>query len=324
MSIPSIPEDSRISILPIARPDIWAFYKKLAGTHWWPEKVTYGEDKTQWRMLNENDQYTIKLVIAYFVGSDAIVADNLTERFISEIQIPEVKYFYQLQVPNENVHSETYSTLVEQYVEDLEEREQIYNAIKHLDSVKHKADWAIKWTKSERSLAERLLAFICVEGIFFSSSFCIIFWVKEKGILRGLTESNEYINADEGLHTRFGIHLFGKCTPRPSNEIIKEIFRDAVEVEKKFVEEALPVDLVRMNKNLMKTYVESVADNLLAMIGVEPIYGSKNPFSFMDKLSLVSKANFFEKDNTSYAQNTGNNKQQFDATGLDLSDEEES
>lgn len=301
--IKRISEDDRLTTfpIPISRVNIWKQYKKHASTFWVVESIDFSNDKYQWETkLETKEQEFIKYILAFFAASDSIVAMNLAERFKNDINIPEVNYFYDFQIMMENIHAETYSTMLDIYIMDQEEKNKLLNAVETIPAVKLKADWARKWMNSKARFQERLVAFICVEGIFFSGSFCAIFWIRAKGILPGLCTGNEYINRDEGLHTRFGCLLYSMCDEKLTRNELLEIILDAVEIEKKFITEALPYNLKSMNANLMKQYIESVADNVLALLDEDPYFKSKNPFDFMEALNCHNKTNFFEGDTTDY------------------------
>lgn len=287
---------NRFVLFPLKYNDIWQQYKTSEHSFWTAEEIDLAEDLTDWNeKLNADEKHYIKNVLAFFAASDGIVNENLAENFLKEVQYPEAKCFYGFQIMMENIHSETYSLLIDTYIKDEEEREHLFNAIETVPSVKKKADWALKWIDSE-SFAERLIAFAAVEGIFFSGSFCSIFWLKKRGLMPGLTFSNELISRDEGLHCQFATLLHNKYIQnKVSEERIKQIIREAVEIEKEFVSESLPVSLIGMNAELMKQYIEYVADFWLVELECSRVYKSENPFDFMDMISLQGKTNFFEK-----------------------------
>jgi ribonucleoside-diphosphate reductase beta chain len=287
---------NRFVLFPLKYNDIWQQYKTSEHSFWTAEEIDLAEDLTDWNeKLNADEKHYIKNVLAFFAASDGIVNENLAENFLKEVQYPEAKCFYGFQIMMENIHSETYSLLIDTYIKDEEEREHLFNAIETVPSVKKKADWALKWIDSE-SFAERLIAFAAVEGIFFSGSFCSIFWLKKRGLMPGLTFSNELISRDEGLHCQFATLLHNKYIQnKVSEERIKQIITEAVEIEKEFVSESLPVSLIGMNADLMKQYIEYVADFWLVELGCSKVYNSENPFDFMDMISLQGKTNFFEK-----------------------------
>lgn len=287
---------NRFVIFPLKYRDIWEKYKQAQMSNWTAEEIELGPDLTDWdEKLNDNEKHYIKNVLAFFAASDGIVNENLAENFVKEVQYPEAKFFYGFQIAMENVHSETYSLLIDTYIRDTEEKDRLFNAIETVPSVKKKAQWALKWVDSE-SFAERLIAFAAVEGIFFSGSFCAIFWLKKRGLMPGLTFSNELISRDEALHCEFACLLHNKYIQnKVSEERIKEIICDAVEIEKEFISDSLPVSLIGMNEKLMAQYIEFVADFWLVELGCSKVYNSENPFDFMDMLSLQGKTNFFEK-----------------------------
>tara|TARA_B100001142_G_scaffold316012_1_gene355313 strand:- start:59 stop:1009 length:951 start_codon:yes stop_codon:yes gene_type:complete len=275
---------------------IWQLYKKALASFWTVEEIDLTKDKTDWENLSENEQYFIKNVLAFFAGSDGIVNENIQNRFINEIDDQEVKCFYGFQEAMENIHSETYSLLIDTYITDESEKTKLFNGIETIPCVKKKADWAIKWIDDKESnFNTRLVAFACVEGIFFSGSFCAIFWLKKRGLMPGLTFSNELISRDEGLHTEFAVELYHTLTDHLSSTIFYKIVKDAVEIEKEFITESLPCNLIGMNSTLMKEYIEFVADRLSVQFGYNKIYNTENPFDFMELISMRTKTNFFEK-----------------------------
>ena len=290
------PNDNRFVLFPIQHDDIWQFYKKAEASFWTAEEIDLGQDLIDWEnKLNDNERHFIKHILAFFAASDGIVNENLAENFLSEVQYTEAKFFYGFQVAIENIHSETYSLLIDTYIKDTAEKNYLFNAIETLDCVKKKADWALRWIE-KGSFAERLVAFAAVEGIFFSGSFCSIFWLKKRGLMPGLSFSNELISRDEGLHCDFACLLYNKhVVNKMDKQQIKEIITDAVEIEKEFITDALPVKLIGMNSDLMSQYIEFVADRLLNELIGKKIYNVSNPFDFMDMISLRGKTNFFEK-----------------------------
>ena len=278
---------NRFVLFPIQHNDIWQFYKKAEASFWTAEEIDLGQDLTDWKALNDGERH--------FAASDGIVNENLAEHFVAEVQYTEAKFFYGFQIAMENIHSETYSLLIDTYIKDAVERDKLLNAIEHIDCVKKKADWALRWIDNG-NFQERLIAFAAVEGIFFSGSFCSIFWLKKRGLMPGLTFSNELISRDEGLHCDFACHLYTKHVQNPlPKETVMQIIKDAVEIEKEFVTDALPVRLIGMNANLMCQYIEFVADRLLMELDCPKVWNSTNPFDFMDMISLQGKTNFFEK-----------------------------
>ena len=287
---------NRFVIFPLQHKDIWQKYKDAEHSFWTAEEIDLAQDLDDWEgKLNDDERYYIKNVLAFFAASDGIVNENLAENFVSEVQYPEAKFYYGFQIMMENIHSETYSLLIDTYIKDSAERDHLFNALETVPSVKKKADWALKWIDSD-SFAERLIAFAAVEGIFFSGSFCAIFWLKKRGLMPGLTFSNELISRDEGSHCEFAVLLHNNhVVNKVPKERIKEIICDAVEIEKEFISESLPVSLIGMNADLMQQYIEFVADYWLSELGCQKVYNSDNPFDFMDMLSLQNKNNFFEK-----------------------------
>lgn len=303
---------NRFVLFPIKYNDIWEEYKTSEHLFWTAEEIDLAEDLSDWNnKLNDDERHYIKNVLAFFAASDGIVNENLAENFLKEVQYPEAKCFYGFQIMMENIHSETYSLLIDTYIKDSDERDYLFNAIETVPSVKKKAEWALKWIESD-SFAERLIAFAAVEGIFFSGSFCSIFWLKKRGLMPGLTFSNELISRDEGLHCRFATLLHNKYIQnKVSEERIKEIITEAVEIEKEFVTDSLPVSLIGMNADLMKQYIEYVADYWLDELGCSKVYNVENPFDFMDMISLQGKTNFFEKRVSEY-QKVSDKKIDFD------------
>ncbi|WP_396212016.1 ribonucleotide-diphosphate reductase subunit beta [Flavobacterium sp.] len=286
----------RFVIFPIKHQDIWEWYKKQEACIWTAEEIDLHTDLNDWNnKLSADEKYFIKHILAFFAASDGIVNENLAENFVSEVQYPEAKFFYGFQIMMENIHSETYSLLIDTYVKDEAEKHELFHAIETFPAIKDKADWALKWIESP-SFAERLIAFAAVEGIFFSGSFCSIYWLKKRGLMPGLTFSNELISRDEGMHCDFAVHLH---THHIVNKVpkarITEILTNALDIERKFITESLPVSLIGMNATLMTQYLEFVTDRLLVELGCDRVYNSSNPFDFMDMISLQGKTNFFEK-----------------------------
>jgi ribonucleoside-diphosphate reductase beta chain len=293
----------RFVLFPIRHPDVWEKYKQHSAVTWFAEEVDLSKDMPQWEKLSDQERHFIKHVLAFFAGSDGIVMENLAMRFMREVQWPEAKMFYNVQNFMEGVHSETYSLLIETYITDPQEKAQLFQAIKTIPCVQKKADWALAWIDNkEASFATRLLGFAAVEGIFFSGAFCAIFWLKERGIMPGLTVSNEFIARDEGLHTEFACLLYSKLLNKLSKKDAHKIIRDAVKIEKQFITKSLPCDLIGMNAKMMSQYIEFVADRLLLQLGYPKAYSATNPFPFMEKISLENKDNFFEKKVSTYAK----------------------
>ncbi|MBH20071.1 MAG: ribonucleoside-diphosphate reductase [Crocinitomicaceae bacterium] len=287
---------NRFVLFPIQHSDIWEMYKKQEASIWTAEELDLSPDLIDWETkLNDDERFFIKHVLAFFAASDGIVNENLAENFLSEVQYTEAKFFYGFQVMMENIHSETYSLLIDTYIRDTKEKNYLFNAIETFEPVKKKAEWAMRWIDNG-SYAERLISFAAVEGIFFSGSFCSIFWLKKRGLMPGLTFSNELISRDEGLHCDFACMLYNNhLVNKLSKEQVQKIIADAVEIEKEFVTESLPVRLIGMNADLMTQYIEFVADRLLTELGNDKIYNTSNPFDFMDMINLQGKTNFFEK-----------------------------
>ena len=288
--------EGRFVIFPIQHHDIWEWYKKSEASFWTAEEIDLHQDLTDWTSkLNDDERYFIKHILAFFAASDGIVNENLAENFVNEVQYSEAKFFYGFQIMMENIHSETYSLLIDTYVKDDVEKDQLFNAIENFPAIKKKADWALKWIDSP-SFAERLIAFAAVEGIFFSGAFCSIFWLKKRGIMPGLTFSNELISRDEGVHCDFAVHLHNHhLVNKVPKDRIRSIIVDALNIEREFITESLPASLIGMNSNLMTQYLEFVTDRLLVELGCEKEFNTKNPFDFMDMISLQGKTNFFEK-----------------------------
>ena len=290
-----LPTLDRFTVFPIEHENLWTMYKKAQMSNWTAEEIDFSKDMDDWVSLSENEQHFIKYILAFFAGSDGIVFENLNNNFASEVQYTEARSFYAYQEHNEMVHGETYSKLIDKYIKNPTEKKQLFEAIQTIPCIENKAKWAMKWFSRERSFGERLLAFACVEGIFFSGSFCAIFWLKKRGLLPGLCFSNELISRDEGLHLEFAIELFKMLKHKLSKVVVEEIVRDAVSIEKEFITDALPCSLIGMNSDKMSEYIEYVADRLLKQSGHDKIWGTKNPFDFMENISLDGKTNFFEK-----------------------------
>ena len=277
------------------QPEIWAMYKKAVASFWTREEIDLEKDENDWKNLNENEKYFLENILAFFAGSDGIVVENLGERFLREIDIMEAKCFYGFQIAMENIHSETYSVLIDTYIKDDEKKNKQFNAIETIPSIKKKAEWSLKWIDDKNSdFTKRLVAFACVEGIFFSGSFCAIFWMKKRGLMPGLCFSNDLISRDEALHTEFACLMYSK-QHKLDNETVYNIVSDAVKIETEFICESIPCKLLGMNSELMTQYIKFVADRLLIQLGHEPIYNVQNPFQFMEMISLEGKTNFFEK-----------------------------
>lgn len=284
----------RFVLLPIKYPKIWEMYKKAEASFWTAEEIDLSHDQKDWNRLNEGERHFISHVLAFFAASDGIVNENLAVNFMKEVQLPEARCFYGFQIMIENIHSETYSLLIDTYIKDPAEKYRLFHAIETVPCVKKKAEWALRWI-GNGSFAERLIAFAAVEGIFFSGSFCSIFWLKKRGLMPGLTFSNELISRDEGLHCDFACLLYSMLNTKLSQEQVTRVITDAVKIEQEFVTDALPVALIGMNAKMMAQYIEFVADRLLVALGCPKVYNSHNPFDFMEMISLQGKTNFFEK-----------------------------
>ena len=302
MSEPLLDENpNRFTLFPIQHNDIWDAYKKQQRAQWTAEEIDYSADLGDWKTLNKDEKYFIENILAFFAGSDGIVLENLIQNFCNEVQIPEARSVYSFQAYIENVHSEVYSLLIDTYIKDQKRKKECFNAIETIPAVKHKADWALKWININKSFAHRLVAFAVVEGIFFSGSFCAIFWLKSRGkMVKTLGKSNELIARDEGMHTDFAVLLYKKLNNKLSQEEVYEIIKEAVNIEKSFICESLRCRLIGMNDKLMSEYIEFVADRLITQLGYDKIYKKECPFSFMNMMNLDGKTNFFEQRVTEY------------------------
>lgn len=295
-------DDNRFVMFPIKDNSIWEMYKKSVDSFWRPEEIDLVKDINHWKILNDYEKHFIKMILAFFASSDGIVLENLAVRFMSEVKLAEARAFYGFQIAMENIHSETYSLLIDTLIKDDDEKDRLFNSIDNFPCIKKKADWAEKWIGDKKSsFATRLVAFACVEGIFFSGAFCSIFWLKTRGLMDGLCFSNELISRDEALHTEFAILLYSRLTQKLSKKKIQEIVKNAVEIEIEFICDALPCRLIGMNSTLMEQYIKFVADRLVVQLGSEKIYNVENPFNFMEMISIDSKTNFFEKRVSEYA-----------------------
>lgn len=293
----------RFTLFPVMKPKLFAKYKNSLSVFWMVEEIDLSKDMRDWVRLNDNERYFIKNILGFFAGSDGIVQENLATRFMKEVQLPEARAFYAVQNAMEQIHSETYSLLIDTYIEDQQEKLETFRAIQHVPCVAKKAEWARKWIESpEEDFATRLVAFAIVEGIFFSGSFCAIFWLKQRGLMPGLTVSNEFIARDEGLHTDFACALYEEIERKLPKAKVHKIIREAVKIEKEFITQSLPCDLIGMNSRLMSQYIEFVADRLSTQLGYGKIYTATNPFDFMERISLEGKDNFFEKRVSTYAK----------------------
>ena len=295
-------DDNRFVMFPIKYDDIWQMYKKQIDCFWRAEEIDLSKDMNDWNSLNADEQMFLSMILAFFAASDGIVLENLAERFMSEVQVSEARAFYGFQIAMENIHSETYSLLIETYIKNPEEKSRLFNAINVFPCIKRKSDWAQKWIHDNRSsFATRLVAFACIEGIFFSGAFCSIYWMKKRGLMPGLTFSNELISRDEALHCEFAILLYSKLVKKMNKAKFYELVKEAVEIETEFICDALPCRLIGMNAQLMTEYIQFVADRLSLQMGYEKIYNAKNPFDFMELISLEGKTNFFERSVGDYA-----------------------
>jgi ribonucleotide reductase beta subunit family protein with ferritin-like domain len=299
---PILKEDnSRFVMFPIKHDDIWSMYKKSIDCFWRAEEIDLSKDYQDWKNLTKDERFFVSMILAFFAGSDGIVLENLATRFMDDIQLAEARAFYGFQIAMENIHSETYSLLIDTYIKDKREKNRLFNAINEFPCIKKKADWAIQYINCDDSFATRLLAFAVVEGLFFSGAFCSIYWLKKRGLLQGLTFSNELISRDEALHTEFAILLYSKLENKLKERIVHNIIKEAVEIEQEFINEALPCRLIGMNSGMMNRYIEFVADRLVTQLGYTKIYNTSNPFDFMEMISLEGKGNFFEKRISDYA-----------------------
>jgi ribonucleoside-diphosphate reductase subunit M2 len=291
---------------------LYKMYKQSVAVFWTPEEIDFSKDHSDWAKLTDSEKHFVGRVLAFFAGSDGIVMENLVRRFQGEVDSQVVKLFYSFQNAMEGIHSETYSLLIDTYVKNEEEKAKLFNAIETIPCIKEKAEWALNWMNADKSFGTRLTAFACVEGIFFSGAFCAIFWLKKRGLLPGLTFSNELISRDEGLHTQFAVALFHTLPTKPDPEEIQSIIMSAVVLEKAFICEALPCSLIGMNAGMMSQYIEFVADRLAVQLGLKKIYKTANPFDFMDLISLEGKTNFFEKKVSEYSRPMGTTEMRFD------------
>jgi ribonucleoside-diphosphate reductase beta chain len=309
-------DEKRFVIFPIKQDVFWEMYKKAQANFWTAEELDLTKDLKDYNELSKDEQHFLNSILAFFAASDGIVNENLVERFCNEVQLLEAKFFYGFQIAIENIHSETYSLLIDTYIKDLTLKTKLLNAVETIPSVKKKADWALKWIGDTSDFFKRVIAFACVEGIFFSGAFCSIFWLKKRGLMPGLCHSNELISRDEGLHTEFAVLIHHTLQNKCPDEDIYSIVKEAVMIEKEFITESLPCRLIGMNDNLMSQYIEFVADRLLLMFGLNKVYNSDNPFDWMESISIQGKTNFFEKRVGEYSNaanpNANNDDNQFD------------
>ena len=295
-------DDNRFVMFPIKYDDIWAMYKKQIDCFWRAEEIDLSKDLNHWETLTADEKHFVSMILAFFAASDGIVLENLAQRFMSDVQISEARAFYGFQIAMENIHSQTYSLLIETYIKDKDQKHKLFNAIENYPCIKKKSDWAQRWINDNRSsFATRLVAFACIEGIFFSGSFCSIFWLKKRGLMPGLTFSNELISRDEALHCEFAILLYSKLEKKVAKAKIHDIIKECVEIETEFICEALPCKLIGMNSELMTQYIQFVADRLCVQLGYPKIYNATNPFAFMELISIEGKTNFFERKVGDYA-----------------------
>ena len=308
---------NRFVLFPIQNQEIWSMYKKHVACFWTAEEIDLAHDMRDWNKLTKNEQHFIKYVLAFFAASDGIVLENLCDNFITDVKLPEARCFYAFQGAIENIHSEVYSLLIDTYIRSDKEKALLFDAMTKIDCIKEKAEWAIKWMNKDSSFSQRLLAFACVEGIFFSGSFCAIFWLKKRGLMPGLTFSNELISRDEGLHTDFACLLYSMCQHRLDQDTVHQIVTSAVECEKRFVCDSLPVSLIGMNQKLMAQYIEFIADRLLHELGYQKYYRATNPFAWMEMISLQGKTNFFERRVGEYAKAKVMNDKEHDIIRFD-------
>ena len=296
------PDDSRYVMFPIKDNDIWKMYKKSMDSFWVAQEVDLSKDLTDWKSLSDDERHFISMVLAFFAASDGLVLENLASRFMNDVQLAEARAFYGFQIAMENVHSEMYSILIDTYINDESQKNKLFTALENYPCIAKKANWAKKWINDNRSsFAARLVAFAVIEGLFFSSSFAAIYWIKKRGLMAGLTFSNELISRDEALHTEFAVLLYGKLQRKLQKKRIYEIIQEAVEIEKEFILEAIPCRMIGMNSKLMSQYIEFVADRLCLQLGYDKIYNASNPFDFMELISIETKVNFFERTNSEYA-----------------------
>ena len=313
-------EEKRFVIFPIKHDPFWMMYKKAQANFWTAEELDLSKDLNDYNNLSKGEKHFLNSVLAFFAASDGIVNENLVERFCNEVQILEAKFFYGFQIAIENIHSETYSLLIDTYIKDFTLKNRLLNAIETIPSVKKKADWALKWIGDSSDFSKRVIAFACVEGIFFSGAFCSIFWLKKRGLLPGLCHSNELISRDEGLHTEFAVLIHHNLVNKCPDSDIYDIVKEAVMIEKEFITESLPCKLIGMNNDLMAQYIEYIADRLLLMLGLEKVWNSPNPFDWMEAISIQGKTNFFEKRVGEYS-NAANPNANSDDNEFDLDED---
>jgi ribonucleotide reductase beta subunit family protein with ferritin-like domain len=304
----------RFVLFPIKHFEIWKMYKTAVASFWTPEEIDLTQDLVDWKTLKDDERYFIKCILAFFAVSDGIVLENLCTNFMNEVQLPEARCFYGFQIAIENIHSESYSLLIDTYITDKAEKAKLFDGINNFPSIKQKAEWAMNWTASSRPFAERLVAFAVVEGVFFCGSFCAIFWLKKRNLMHGLSFSNELIARDESLHCDFACLLFSMLHQKPDEEVVHKIVTDAVTIEEHFIIEALPVKLIGMNSDMMRQYIRFVADRLCVSLGYNKIWNETNPFDFMEQISLRGKTNFFEKRVSEYKRSRIDDNTEFKVT----------
>ena len=311
---------SRHVMFPIEYPDVWDMYKKAVASFWVADEITFNQDLVDLEKLSDNEKYFINHILAFFAASDGIVSENLSERFSKDVPKPEVRAFYAFQNAMEQIHSETYSLLIETYVKDAKEKDKLFNAVQNFPAIEEKANWAMKWINDFKApFPQRLVAFAIVEGIFFSASFCAIFWLRERGLLPGLSFANQLISRDEGQHTEFACLLYNKLQNRLDPSIVQDMVKEAVDIEMRFITESIPCAMIGMNADLMRDYIKFVADRLLQMLNYSKVYNTKNPFAFMEFAALEGKTNFFEKRVAEYAKATVGSKNSIpDMVSVDL------
>jgi len=298
---PILQQTDNYCLFPIKHNDIWSMYMKSIDCFWRAEEMDLSKDLNDWNKLDDNERYFIKMILAFFASSDGIVNENLGSKFFNEVQIQEARCFYGFQIAMENIHAQTYAILIDTYIRDDNEKRKLFNAVNEYPCIKQKSDWALRYINDEDDFGTRLIAFAIVEGVFFSGAFCSIFWIKKRGLLQGLTFSNELISRDEALHTEFAVLLYSKLNNKVDKGKVKDIFKEAVRIEQEFITEALPCRLVGMNSGMMSDYIEFVSDRLLVQLGYDKIWETKNPFTWMECISLEGKTNFFERRVSEYA-----------------------
>lgn len=314
MTEPLLTEEQRFTIFPIKYPEIWKEYKKQVASFWTPEEIDFSKDLLDWNnKLKEEERHFVKMILAFFAGADGIVNLNLMKNFVEEVKILEAQMAYGFQCSMESIHSETYSLMIDTYIKDQEEKLKLFNAIETIPCIKKKADWALKWVFNDDLFSKRLIAFCIVEGVFFSGAFCAIYWLKQRNLLPGLTKSNEFIARDEGMHVEFGVLLYNMIENRLDEKLVHNIVKEAVEIEKEFINESISCRMIGMNSELMTEYIEYVTDRLLISLGYNKLYNKTNPFTFMNFIGMESRSNFFEERTSTYQKaNFGSNELNYD------------